>query len=86
MRTNTAQPAYMIRGVTKDSAGAVLPNCVVDLFYATGDKQRYASTVSDATGAYTFMSGDNVSTFFVVSYLDGVTPVAGTTVQSLRFT
>lgn len=86
MKPTREQALYTIKGITRDSAGAVLGNCVVDLFYATGDKQRYSSTTSDADGAYTFMSGDNVSTFFVVSYKDGGTPVGGTTLQTLRFT
>lgn len=85
-RPRTAPAAYTLSGITRDNTGAVLANCVVDLFYAGGDKQRYASTVSDANGAYTFVSGDNVSTFFVVAYKDGATPVGGSSLQSLQFT
>lgn len=77
---------YLLTGVTRDSTGLVLGNCTVDLFYAGGDKQRYSSTVSDAQGAYTFMSGDNVSTFFAVFYKQGSPDVAGTTKNNLVFT
>jgi hypothetical protein len=78
--------AYTLIGIARDSTGAPLGNATIDLFYSTGDKQRYASTIADASGAYTFISGDNVSTFFVVAYLDGGTPVAGTTKNDLKFT
>lgn len=77
---------YTLTGITRDNTGAVLGNCVVDLFYATGDKQRYSSTTSDANGAFTFVGGDNLSTFFAVVYKDGGTPVGGTSLQTLRFT
>ena len=87
LRPTRAVCNYTLSGVTRDNTGAVLGGCTVDLFYATGDKQRYASMVSDpTTGAYTFVSGDNVSTFFVVSYKDGGTPVGGTSLQTLKFT
>lgn len=86
VRPTVALAAFTLTGITRDNTGAILGNCVVDLFYATGDKQRYASTVSDAGGAYTFVSGDNISTFFVVSYKDGGTPVGGTSLQTLKFT
>lgn len=84
-RPRAVDAAYTLTGVTRDSTGVILPNCVVDLFYATGDKQRYGSTVSDASGAYTFLGGDNVSAFFVVCYLAGGTPVSGTSLQTLQF-
>jgi hypothetical protein len=80
------QAGYVLSGIARDSSGAPLANATIDLFYATGDKARYASTTADATGAFSFFGGDNVSTFFVVAYLDGGTPVAGTTLQSLKFT
>ena len=86
MVPTAAEAAYTITGITRDNTGAVLGSCVVDLFYATGNKQRAASTTSDAVGAYTFVSGDNVGTYFVVSYKDGGTPVGGTSRQTLQFT
>lgn len=83
----SASAFYKITGVSRDSAGAVLGGATVDLFYSTGDKQRVASTTSDpTTGAFTFTSGDNVSTFFIVYYKAGSPDVAGTTQNNLQFT
>lgn len=87
IRPTVARALYTIRGITKDNTGAVLGGVTVDLFFATGDKQRADSVVSDAvTGEYCFESGDNVGTYFTRTYKDGATPVGGTSLDTLRFT
>jgi hypothetical protein len=73
-----------IAGVTRDSAGAALGNCVLDLFLSPTD-QRIATTTSDAAGAYRF---DNPGSgpFYLVAYRVGAPDVAGTTINTLTAT
>lgn len=74
--------SLFISGVTKDSAGASLGGCIVQLF-RTSDDAIIAEQTSDATtGAYSFailVGGP----FYVVAYKDGATPVGGVTINSL---
>lgn len=75
---------YVISGVTKDSAGAILGSCNVQLFETLTD--RYISdTTSDATtGAYSFTNVSPMSrTYYIVAYKAGAPDVAGTTVNTL---
>lgn len=71
-----------ISGVTRDSTGAVLGGCVVQLF-RTSDDAIIAEQVSDgSTGAYSFpilVGGP----FYVVAYKAGTPDLAGTTVNTL---
>jgi hypothetical protein len=83
------RPSLRVYGVTKDSTGAILGGCSVDLFYSVS--KAYAGTViSDAvTGAYVFNgitldATEVIPTFFVVAYKAG-TPVFGTTVNTLTW-
>ena len=70
-----------ISGVTKDSAGAALGSCVVELFQTGGDIIT-RRTVSDGSGNYRF---DNPGSgpFYIVAYKAGSPDVAGTTVNTL---
>lgn len=72
---------YVITGVTKDSTGAALGGCTVDLYY-TATKVLAQTTTSDASGNYSFNVDKTVS-FYVVSYKTGAPDVAGTTVNTL---
>ena len=73
---------FTISGVTKDSSGNPLANCVVHLF-RTGDDSAVAKTTSDGSGNYSFTLGDNAGNFYVVAYLPGAPDVAGVTVNTL---
>ena len=70
-----------ISGVTKDSAGAALGACMVQLFRTPSDT-LVQEVVSDASGNYSF---DNPGSgpFYVVAYKQGSPDVAGTTVNTL---
>ena len=70
-----------ISGITKDSTGAPLGGCAVKLFRSTDDIM-ILSTVSDATGNYSFpvlVGGP----FYVVAYKAGSPDVAGATRNDL---
>jgi hypothetical protein len=72
--------AFTITGVTKDSTGAALGNCVVDLMLTATDT-KIATTTSDGSGNYSF--GATAGTYYIVAYKKGVPDVAGTTVDTL---
>lgn len=72
----------IISGVTKDSSGAVLPNCNVTL-YRTSDDQVMGKGVSDANGNYSFSSGSLSEQYYVVAYKAGSPDVSGTTINTL---
>ena len=75
---------YVISGVTKDSTGAILGSCNVQLFETITD-QYISDTTSDATtGAYTFRNVSPMSrAYYIVAYKAGSPDVAGTTVNTL---
>lgn len=85
---------YAVVGVAKDSTGAVLGGCVVDLFQIfdpTGTSEPptvwRARTVSDpVTGAYRFDVPSEGYNYQAVAYLAGAPDVAGVTVNTLRGT
>jgi hypothetical protein len=72
--------AFTITGVTKDSAGAALGSCVVDLFLTNGDI-FVATTTSNGSGNYSF--GATGGPYYIVAYKKGSPDVAGTTVDTL---
>ena len=76
-----AQQNFFLSGITRDSSGTVLPNCTVDLFQ-TGIDILAASTVSDATGNFTFYVRPNTN-FYALAYKAGSPDVMGTTVNTL---
>lgn len=71
-----------IVGVTKDSTGAPLAGCTVDLF-RTIDNVMIDSVVSDASGNYVFTSAGTQFSYYIVAYKAGAPDVAGTTVNTL---
>ncbi|MEY2855671.1 MAG: hypothetical protein RL030_2803 [Pseudomonadota bacterium] len=74
---------WVITGITKDSAGAVLASCVVQLFRTVDDKIMDEIT-SSAAGVFEFRSASNPSnTHYIVAYKAGSPDVAGTTVNTL---
>jgi hypothetical protein len=70
-----------ISGVTKDSTGATLGNCVVDLIITSGDLFA-TTTTSDASGNFTIYP-TVTGPFYIVAYKAGSPDVAGTTVNTL---
>lgn len=75
--------ARYITGVTKDSADAILANCVVQLF-RTSDDVLIEEKTSDGAGAFTFYPGAFYC--YVVAYKAGSPDVAGTTINTLLAT
>ena len=73
--------SYKITGITKDSTGAALGNCVVDLFYTLNDV-LVGKTESDASGNFTFLVGPSLSCY-IVAYKVGSPDVSGTSVNTL---
>lgn len=74
--------SFKITGVTKDSAGAVLGSCTVNLF-RTSDNAFMQTTTSDANGIY-FFYGMGQQDHFEVSYKAGSPDVTGATLNTLR--
>lgn len=70
-----------ITGVTKDSAGAALGSCTVQMF-RTSDDAYMGETTSDGSGNYTLVSPGNFN-LYLVAYKAGATDVAGTTKNNL---
>lgn len=77
-------PSVILRifGVTKDSGGLILANCIVTL-YQTADDKPVDKTLSDANGYYEFRSASLATAYYVVAYKAGVPDVAGTTINTL---
>lgn len=76
-----------ITGVTKDSAGAVLASCRVDLFETPTDIKT-DETTSDANGNYIVqipkgLTQTQTTTWYCVAYKAGGTDVTGATVNTL---
>jgi hypothetical protein len=74
--------SFSLSGVTRDSAGVALGNCVVDLFLNSEDT-LVATTTSDGSGNYSFTLSGNSATYFVRAYKAGSPDVAGTSVNTL---
>ena len=72
--------SYLISGVTRDSAGAPLGNCTVDLF-SWPAKTLYGSVVSSGSGVYVLSVGPG-QLFRAVSYNANDT-IAGSTAGTL---
>lgn len=75
---------YTITGITKDSSGAALGNCTVNLF-DTLTNTLQQTTVSDASGNYNFVV-DKTKAWYVVTYKAGSPDVVGGTVNTLAGT
>lgn len=75
---------FLITGVTRDKNGNPLGGCTVQLFNtATG--LLVDTQVSDSAGNYSLGDPNGVACF-VVSYLDGGTPVTGATLNTITGT
>jgi hypothetical protein len=75
------QANRVVSGLTKDSGGAPLGLCTVDLFNSATDI-REQSVISDASGNYSF-TVDPTMHYYCVAYLVGSPDVSGTTVNTL---
>lgn len=71
-----------IAGVTKDSTGAPLGNCAVEL-YLTATDQMLEHVTSDANGNYSFSTVGLAETYYLVAYKTGSPDVTGATVDTL---
>jgi len=78
---NTKGFTPTLSGVTRDSTGAALPGCTVDMF-VTGTDTFIATTVSDGSGNFTLLPPAS-GPYYLVAYLAGSPDVAGTTVNTL---
>lgn len=81
LQTDWAASNKAISGVSRGSTGTVLETCVIDLF-ATGSDQLIFSTVSDASGNFSF-GNPGTGPFYIVAYKVGSPDVAGTTLNTL---
>lgn len=79
---NATAPFYQIGGITRDSNGAPLGGCTVEL-YRTDTDERLLTTVSDANGVYLFTNARPGITHYVVAYKAGSPDVMGVTVNTL---
>lgn len=79
------QRDYVVSGITKDSVGAVLANCTVDIFETEPGRRLVGRTVSDAAGVYSIsVNGpDTGMTFEAFAYKAGAPDLAGATVNTL---
>jgi hypothetical protein len=77
-------PRYILSGLTRDSAGTALGNCVVEIFETVSGLLR-SSTVSDANGRWSIdVTGGMGLTFQAVCYKAGGTgDVEGCSVNTL---
>ena len=80
--TLTQHAPPVITGVTRDSSGVALGDCVVQLF-RTSDDAIVTETVSDGSGNYAIFA-QGTGPFYVVAYKAGAPDVAGTTVNTLQ--
>jgi len=71
-----------LAGVSRDSAGAALASCQIMIFRSV-DKVLIAETTSDGSGVWSVEVPAGSQPFFLVEYKDGVTPVAGTSLNTL---
>jgi hypothetical protein len=71
-----------VSGRTLDSAGAVLGNCVAQLFDTATDA-FLGEVISNADGYYYLRTTNQTRTHYVVAYKAGGTDVAGTTLNTL---
>lgn len=74
-------PRYTITGVTKDSTGAILGNCAVNLF-ETSTQLIKATTISDVNGNY-LLDGTVDGIYQIHAYKSGSPDVAGATINTL---
>lgn len=72
---------YSISGTTRDSVGAALGACRVELF-RTADDSNVSQTFSDANGIF-IMSASNLIQHYLVAYKAGSPDVAGTSLNTL---
>lgn len=70
-----------ITGVSRDSAGLPLGNCVTKLF-RTWDDVMISQTVSDGSGNFTLFAPSS-GPYYIVWYKAGSPDVAGTSVNTL---
>jgi hypothetical protein len=79
----TSPQTLLISGVTRDSAGAALGGCVVDLFRTASD-ERVQTVTSDGSGNYAFLPVNNGNgPYYIVAYKAGSPDQAGTTVNTV---
>ena len=75
---------YTISGITKDSTGATLASCAVEL-YRTADDSVAGRVTSDASGNY-LLDASGSLTHYLVAYKAGSPDVAGTTLNTITGT
>lgn len=72
--------AFTVSGVTRDSTGAPIGGCAVELFLSDGDT-KVDAVVSNGAGAFVFAA--TAGPYYLVAYKAGVPDVAGTSVNTL---
>jgi len=73
-----------IEGFTRDNTGAILGNCIVELYLTATDEPLFKTT-SDANGFFRFTAARySPATHYLVAYKAGSPDVAGTSVNTLQ--
>lgn len=80
-RSRAYYGTFAVSGITKDSTGAALGGCTVNLF-DTELNLLLKTMVSDSNGNYSFQTAPGKS-FYIVAYKAGPPDVSGTTVNTL---
>jgi hypothetical protein len=75
-------PPGKISGTTKDSTGAALGGCVIDMFGSIDDI-KYATVTSDVNGVFVF-DASPLGAYYLVAYKPGAPDLAGTTQNTLK--
>ncbi len=78
----TVELIYLIAGVTRDSGGAPLGSCVIQLF-RTSDDAIIEEKTSAGDGSFSFTVPNGITQYYIVAYKAGSPDVAGTTVNTL---
>lgn len=73
----TGGATFVVSGVTRDSTGAPIANCQVEVF-RTSDDLNLGGTISDGSGNFSFTLSSNSDTYFIWAQDPGNTLAGGT--------
>lgn len=77
---NFSTKGFFITGVTKNSTGAALGGCTIQLF-RTSDDLYISEVISDGSGNYSIPA--TAGPYYIVAYKVGAPDVGGTSVNTL---
>jgi hypothetical protein len=74
---------FLITGITRNSSGAAIGGCIVELFKHDAVNTFVDRAMSDGSGSYKFILGDNATNYWLRAYLPGSPDLFGTTLRTL---